>query len=115
MSRVAGTPLVPVVLSWIESGSKPLSVLAIDARVDGATDGAQRNASWPKSLTLSGSARADGEIATAAMTSPAQMTASVLLRAEFRARGFRVRVLSRRSKLSFRGGGMHEGGAPKVS
>jgi hypothetical protein len=48
--------------------------------VDGATDGAQRNASWPKSFTLSGSARADGEIATAAMTSPAQMTISVLLR-----------------------------------
>jgi len=45
MSRVAGAPLVPVVLSLIESGSKALSVLAIDARVDGATDGPQRNAS----------------------------------------------------------------------
>ena len=114
---MAGAPLVPVVLSWMESGSKPLSVLAIDARGDGATDGAQRNASWPKSLTLSGSAKADGEIATAAMTSPAQMTISVLLRGQFWARGVRrVRVLSRRSKLSFRGGGgMYEGRSPKVS
>ena len=114
---MAGAPLVPVVLSWMESGSKPLSVLAIDAKVDGATDGAQRNASWPNSFTLSASAKADGEIATAAMTSPAAMTDSVLLRAQFRTRGFRARVLSRRSKGSFRGGagGMHEGGAPKVS
>ena len=114
---MAGAPLVPVVLSWIESGSKPLSVLAIDAKVDGATDGAQRNASWPKSFTLSALAKADGEIATAAMTSPAAMTDSVLLRAQFRARGVQARVLSRRSKFSFRGdaGGMHEGRSPKVS
>ena len=115
---MAGAPLVPVVLSWIESGSKPLSVRAIDAKVDGATDGAQRNASWPKSFTLSASAKADGEIATAAMTSPAQMTISVLLRGQFWARGVRrVRVLSRRSKFSSRGdaSGMHEGRSPKVS
>jgi len=56
-SCVAATPLMPVALSLIANGWNALSVLAIAARVDGATDGPQRNASWPNSVSVSGAAK----------------------------------------------------------